>query len=111
MAKETKTEDTIPEEYRWDKLVAHSGIELKKFYKELLAYLGENTKGRVREIYQGSSSNIDEPKNLEKIIKSINELDWYSAKEEGLGNLYEGLLEKNANEKKTVPDNILLHEF
>ena len=101
MAKETKTEDTIPEEYRWDKLVIHSGIELKKFYKELLAYLGENTKGRVREIYQGSSSNIDEPKNLEKIIKSINELDWYSAKEEGLGNLYEGLLEKNANEKKS----------
>lgn len=101
MAKETKTEDTIPEEYRWDKLVTHSGIELKKFYKELLAYLGENTKGRVREIYQGSSSNIDEPKNLEKIIKSINELDWYSAKEEGLGNLYEGLLEKNANEKKS----------
>lgn len=101
MSKETKTEDTIPEEYRWDKLVTHSGIELKKFYKELLAYLGENTKGRVREIYQGSSSNIDEPKNLEKIIKSINELDWYSAKEEGLGNLYEGLLEKNANEKKS----------
>lgn len=101
MAKETKTEDTIPEEYRWDKLVTHSGIELKKFYKELLAYLGENTKGRVREIYHGSSSNIDEPKNLEKIIKSINELDWYSAKEEGLGNLYEGLLEKNANEKKS----------
>ena len=101
MAKETKTEDTIPEEYRWDKLVVHSGIELKKFYKDLLAYLGENTKGRVREIYQGASSNIDEPKNLEKIIKSINELDWYSAKEEGLGNLYEGLLEKNANEKKS----------
>lgn len=101
MAKETKTEDAIPEQYRWDKLTSYSGIELKKFYKELLAYLGENTKGRVREIYQGASSNIDEPKNLEKIIKSIDELDWYSAKEEGLGNLYEGLLEKNANEKKS----------
>lgn len=101
MAKETKTEDSIPEAYRWDKLVSHSGIELKKFYKELLSYLGENTKGRVREIYQGASSNIDEPKNLEKIIKSIDGLDWYSAKEEGLGNLYEGLLEKNASEKKS----------
>ena len=67
MAKETKTEDTIPEEYRWDKLVVHSGIELKKFYKDLLAYLGENTKGPVREIYQGASSNIDEPKNLENL--------------------------------------------
>ena len=39
MAKETKTEDTIPEEYRWDKLVVHSGIELKKFYKDLLHIL------------------------------------------------------------------------
>jgi type I restriction enzyme M protein len=28
-------------------------------------------------------------------------LDWYSAKEEGLGDLYEGLLEKNATEKKS----------
>lgn len=101
MAKETRTEDSIPENYRWDSLVQKSGIELKSFYKELLNYLGENCKGRVREIYQGASSNIDEPKNLEKIIKSIDELDWYSAKEEGLGNLYEGLLEKNANEKKS----------
>ena len=101
MAKETKAEEAIPEDYRWDKLTSYSGIELKKFYKELLTHLGENTKGRVREIYQGASSNIDEPKNLEKIIKSIDDLDWFSAKEEGLGNLYEGLLEKNANEKKS----------
>ena len=49
----------------------------------------------------GARSNIDEPKNLEKIITSIDSLDWYSAKEEGLGNLYEGLLEKNASEKKS----------
>lgn len=53
----------------------------------------------MREIYQGSATNIDEPKNLEKIITTIDGLDWYSAREEGLGNLYEGLLEKNANEK------------
>ena len=64
-------------------------------------HLGENCKGRIREIYSGARSNIDEPKNLEKIITSIDALDWYSAKEEGLGNLYEGLLEKNANEKKS----------
>jgi len=101
MAKETGTEEQIPEAYRWDRLLKHQGVELKRFYKELLNYLGENTTGRVREIYAGASSNIDEPKNLEKIITSIDALDWYSAKEEGLGNLYEGLLEKNANEKKS----------
>lgn len=101
MAKETDSEGQIPETYRWDKLIKPKGVELRRFYKELLSHLGENCTGRVREIYAGASSNIEEPKNLEKIITSIDALDWYSAKEEGLGNLYEGLLEKNANEKKS----------
>lgn len=101
MAKETQAEGQIPADYRWDKLVALSGIEMKKYYKTLLSHLGENCSGRIREIYQGAATNIEEPKNLEKIIKTIDGLDWYSAKEEGLGNLYEGLLEKNASEKKS----------
>lgn len=101
MSKETSTDSQIPENYRWDKLTKKQGIDMKKFYNELLNHLGENSTGRIREIYSGARSNIEEPKNLEKIIKSIDELDWYSAKEEGLGNLYEGLLEKNANEKKS----------
>lgn len=101
MSKETSTENKIPEGYRWDNLTSQSGIKLKEFYKELLDHLGKHSSGRIKEIYQGSSTNIDEPKNLEKIISTINELDWYSAREEGLGNLYEGLLEKNANEKKS----------
>lgn len=101
MAKETRTDSPIPENYRWAELAKKQGVELKKFYNELLGHLGEESTGRIREIYSGARSNIDEPKNLEKIIKSIDELDWYSAKEEGLGNLYEGLLEKNANEKKS----------
>ncbi|MFA6857009.1 MAG: N-6 DNA methylase [Treponema sp.] len=87
--------------YSWNTLAKMSGLELQKYYTKLLHLFGTYTTGRVREIYQGASSNIDEPKNLEKIIKNIDSLDWYSAKEEGLGNLYEGLLEKNANEKKS----------
>ena len=101
MAKETGAEEKLPEAYRWDILKSKSGIELKTFYKELLNHLGEETTARVQQIYQGSATNIEEPKNLEKIITTIDGLDWYSAKEEGLGNLYEGLLEKNASEKKS----------
>ena len=101
MCKETNTEGAIPEKYRWSELIKRQGIELKRYYKELLEHLGENCTGRVREIYQGAQTNIDEPKNLEKIITTIDQFDWYSAKEEGLGNLYEGLLEKNATEKKS----------
>ena len=101
MAKETGSEVNILEEYRWDRLVEKEGVELKNFYRKLLLELGTTGDGKIREIYTNANSNIDEPKNLDKIVKSIDELDWYSAKEEGLGNLYEGLLEKNANEKKS----------
>ena len=101
MAKETGAEKNISEKYRWDELSKRDGIELKKFYTELLKELGENGSGKIKHIYSGAASKIDEPANLKKIITSIDDLDWYSAKEEGLGNLYEGLLEKNANEKKS----------
>ncbi len=101
MAKETGAEKNIPEQYRWDALRVKEGMDLKRFYEELLRELGDNGTGRVQEIYQGARTNIEEPANLKKIITNIDELDWYSAKEEGLGNLYEGLLEKNANEKKS----------
>ena len=101
MAKETGAESHIPEAHRWDVLVKKSGLELKEYYQKLLTELGSHGIGRIREIYEGAQTKIDEPKNLEKIIRTIDELDWFSAKEEGLGNLYEGLLEKNANEKKS----------
>jgi type I restriction enzyme M protein len=107
MAKETGAEASIPENYRWDKLLNNEdgtprdGIVQHKFYKKLLLDLGEQGRGMVKQIYKDAHTNIREPKNLNIIIKNINGLDWYSAREEGLGNLYEGLLEKNSTESKS----------
>lgn len=103
MMKEQQMEEIIPDDYRWDDLLTKEGIELKEFYQKLLLHLGSTKieNERLRQIYSGASTSIDEPKNLEKLLKSIDGLDWYNAKEEGLGDLYEGLLEKNASEKKS----------
>ncbi|MFJ6411341.1 N-6 DNA methylase [Terribacillus saccharophilus] len=101
MMKEQQAESVLPEGYRWDDLTAKEGIELKTFYQRLLVELGSSENDQLRSVYTDSSTSIEEPKNLEKIIKSIDALDWYNAKEEGLGNLYEGLLEKNASETKS----------
>ena len=104
MSKEQGQEEGIPVQYRWDELKAKEGLELKNFYKQMLLDLGNAQKTpnpKVNAIYKDASTSIDEPANLEKIIKDIDELDWFSAREEGLGNLYEGLLEKNANETKS----------
>ncbi len=101
MMKETGNEEAIPAHYRWDSLVSLHGIELKRHYQKVLIDLGSHSNQTLQQIYANAQTNIDEPKNLEKIIRSIDELDWYSAKEEGLGDLYEGLLEKNASEMKS----------
>lgn len=100
MAEETEKEDQLPEKYRWRKLVEMDGVEQLKFYKVMLIDLGSNGSRLVQDIYANASSFIQQPKNLRKLVDSIDELDWYSAREEGLGDLYEGLLEKNATESK-----------
>jgi type I restriction enzyme M protein len=101
MAEETGNEEDILEGYRWNDLKDKEGIPLNNFYRELLLKLGTEGKGRVQKIYNNAQTSISEPANLRKIIKHIDELDWFDAKEEGLGEMYEGLLEKNASEKKS----------
>ena len=55
----------------------------------------------VLAIFTDAQTKLRKPTNLEALIRAIDKLDWFSAREEGLGNLYEGLLEKNAAEKKS----------
>lgn len=87
--------------YSWDYLTSLEGLELKKYYNALLYELGSAPLAEISQIYVKAVSSIDEPRNLKKIITEINRLDWYDAKSEGLGDLYEGLLQKNADEKKS----------
>lgn len=104
MSKEQGEENDIPEKYRWDNLVSKDGLELSNFYKQLLLDLGNPQivkSSRINAIYSDASTSIHKPASLEKIIKDIDSLDWWSARDEGLGDLYEGLMEKNANEVKS----------
>lgn len=101
MAEETGKEDDLPEGYRWGDLKSKEGIELANYYRIMLVKLGAEGAGKVKEIYTNAQTNIQQPANLRKIITHIDELDWYDAQDEGLGEMYEGLLEKNASEKKS----------
>jgi type I restriction enzyme M protein len=101
MAKETGTEEQIPEGQRWDDLEVKTAPERMEFYKLLLIHLGSNGSTLVKEIFANASSFIKKPATLSTLVTEIDKLDWYSARQEGMGDLYEGLLEKNANEKKS----------
>jgi len=101
MAKETETEGQIPKGYRWDDLTKKDGVEQLAFYKQLLIDLGGKGSGRVQAIFANASTAFRQPRHLKQVVTDIDGLDWYSAKHEGLGDLYEGLLEKNAEETKS----------
>ncbi len=101
MAEETGTEDQIPKGYRWADLEAKGAPDRLDFYKITLIHLGSQGSKLVKEIFASASSFIKKPATLSTLISEIGKLDWYSARQEGLGDLYEGLLEKNANEKKS----------
>lgn len=101
MAKETETEKRLPNGYRWSDLEKKDGVEQLTFYRALLLHLGSNGSRRVQEIYGNAQTTLKHPRTLKKLVDAIDELDWYSARHEGLGDLYEGLLEKNASEKKS----------
>jgi type I restriction enzyme M protein len=102
MMQETEREAELPEGYRWGDLVAQEGMEQMTFYRSLLLELGtQQAKPRVQSIFANAQTAVKQPRILKKLVTSIDALDWYSAKEEGLGDLYEGLLQKNAEEKKS----------
>jgi type I restriction enzyme M protein len=101
MMKETEQEKLLPKGYRWGDLETREGVDQLNFYRELLLHLGTKGSGRVQAIFANAQTMLTQPRNLKKLVDAIDDLDWYSAKHEGLGDLYEGLLEKNAAEKKS----------
>ena len=98
MMKETNGESQLPKGYRWGDLESKDGVEQLNFYREMLVHLGSQGSTRVQAIFNNAKTSLRQPKNLSKLVQDIDDLDWYSAQQEGLGDLYEGLLEKNAAE-------------
>ncbi|HEY1381126.1 MAG TPA: N-6 DNA methylase [Gemmataceae bacterium] len=101
MMKETGQEGQLPKAYRWDDLADKEGVEQLNFYRSLLVHLGSEGSGLVRTIFANAATSLRQPKNLGKLVQDIDGLDWYTARQEGLGDMYEGLLERNASEKKS----------
>ena len=101
MAKETGTEGQIPKGHHWDDLEAIPAADRLDAYKRTLVHLGTHGSHLVQQIYANAASFIRKPATLSTLVVEIDKIDWYSAKQEGLGDLYEGILQKNANEKRS----------
>ncbi len=90
----------IPQEYSWESLTAKSGTELENHYSHLLRELAK-TKGILGQIFTKSQNKIQDPAKLSKLIKMIDEETWSLMSADIKGEIYEGLLEKNAEDTKS----------
>lgn len=98
--------DLLPEGYRWKDLTKRIGQEQHQFYRNLLVQLGADDHAIVRAIFQNVNTTITQPAQLTELISEMDKLDWYENDGTGksrddFGDMYEGLLQKNANETKS----------
>lgn len=103
MAEQKKEEGRIPQGMRWRDLVSTEGVKQLALYRTILADLGSPEKRldrTVQAIFAGASTFIREPVNLKSLVTAIDELHWFSDQRDSFGDLYEGLLQKNAEETK-----------
>jgi type I restriction enzyme stySJI M protein len=94
-------EALLPEDARWDRLLKLDGAELRDTYREMLLRLSRSKEKRIAAIYADAQSRIKEPRHLKALITNLDGIQWFDDDRDGLGDLYEGLLEKNASETKS----------
>lgn len=102
IAEENNTEDRLPKGYRWNDLANYNGDNLLGYYQEMLTHLGATASNKiVKEIYAFPTTVFSHSENLRVVIDGIKKIDWHSVSEDGIGQIYEGLLAKNSEDARS----------
>ncbi|MCA0350659.1 MAG: type I restriction-modification system subunit M [Chloroflexi bacterium] len=90
----------IPEAYSWASLLPLAGDELEIQYRHLLSELGKGI-GLRATIFRKAQNRIQDPAKLRRLIDLIDSETWIGLDIDVKGDIYEGLLEKNAQDTKS----------
>ena len=93
-------ESAIPEGFRWKDLLALDGLALIKQYEDTLNIL-QKEDNLIGTIYTKAQNKIDKPVYLKKVITLIDEEKWLVMDGDVKGAIYESILEKNGQDKKS----------
>ena len=90
----------IPEEFNWESLTNKKGAALETHYSSLLREFAQQ-KGILGQIFTKSQNKIQDPAKLSRLIDMIDKEEWSTMGADIKGQIYEGLLEKNAEDTKS----------
>ena len=91
---------SIPQELDWQSLLKKDGDALEVHYRHILETLGRE-KGMLGVIFRKSQNRIQDPAKLRRLIELINDETWVGLDIDVKGDIYEGLLQKNAEDIKS----------
>ena len=90
----------IPEGWDWSSLTNRSGAALESHYVALLRTLGQQ-KGMLGQVFAKAQNKISDPAKLFRLIDMVNGTDWVVLGADVKGDIYEGMLERNAEDTKS----------
>lgn len=90
----------IPQKYSWPVLTSKKGAELEVLYVELLRELGKHS-GMLGQIFTKAQNKIQDPAKLYRLVDMIDSTQWVMMGSDIKGDIYEGLLERNAEDTKS----------
>ncbi len=86
--------------WSWQSLLARDGDELETHYRHILVELGKGS-GLIPVIFRKAQNRIQDPAKLRRLIELIDGETWIGLDIDVKGEIYEGLLEKNAQDIKS----------
>ena len=90
----------IPKAYDWASLRSKTGEPLEAHYLAVLHKLGQGD-GMLGAIFFKAQNKIQDPAKLSRLVQLIDDTKWISLGTDTKGDLYEGLLQKNAEDTKS----------
>ena len=90
----------IPKGNRWKDLLSLDGPDLQAKYEKILETL-KSKDGLIGAIFTEAQNKIQKPAMLKKLINMIDEENWFSMEGDIKGAIYESILEKNGQDKKS----------
>jgi len=93
-------DSSIAEGYKWKELMELNGPDLVEKYEEILSELAKDD-GLIGTIFTKASNKISSPVHLKKVIQMVAEENWYMMDGDFKGAIYEAILEKNGQDKKS----------
>ena len=90
----------VPAGLDWESLVDKDGNALETHYRHILDELSRQS-GTLGVIFRKSQNKIQDPAKLKRIIQLINDETWSGLDADVKGDIYEGLLQKNAEDTKS----------